>query len=124
MELALLIAREPERLEQLRALAGNLAGHQLAHPEHLVAVIGIGDDIDIVAEHVEHREAVGREAADPAGVFRPPVEMRLALETLLAMGQHRAPALDEFFADHEVGTVGTVGIDRHRVRLLGHHIGR
>ena len=102
-KLALGIARKAERLEQRALLAHQLLRHQLADADHLVAVIGIGNDIDILAEHIEDREIVRREAAEPARLLVLLVERDLALEPLLAMRQHRAPRLDEVVADDEIG---------------------
>src|SRR5713101_2470114 len=94
-------AREAERLEQVARRADDVVGDQLADADHLVAVVGIGDDVDIVAEAVEHRKAVGGEAADAARRLLL-VEADLALEALLAEGQRRAPHMGEIVADDEV----------------------
>src|SRR6185312_5113790 len=85
VQLALGKAREAEWPQQLAFLSHHVVGHQLADADHLVAVVGVGDEVGVVAELVEHREAVGREAADAARrlllVFR-----HLPLEALLAEG--------------------------------------
>src|SRR3546814_560117 len=59
-------AREAERFEQLGASADDVVGDQLTDADHLVAVVGIGDDVDVVAEPIEDRKAVGGEAANAA----------------------------------------------------------
>src|SRR5215472_16698548 len=75
------VAREPERGQQPLFLAEQLLGHQRPDPDHLVAVVGVGDDVGVLAEDIEYREAVRRERADPAGRLVP-VELALALEAL------------------------------------------
>src|SRR5579863_10581936 len=83
-------AGKAERLEQVARRPADVVGHQMADADHLVAVIGIGHHIDVVAEAVEDREAVGREAADAAGRLLL-VKRQLALESLLAERERRAP---------------------------------
>lgn len=58
MELPRREAREAKGLEQWVIAPGELLGDQLADADHLIAVIRIGDDENIVAKAVEHREAV------------------------------------------------------------------
>src|SRR5215469_17798315 len=98
MQLSLGEAREAEGLEQVARLSADVVGHELADADHLVAVIGIRDDVDVLAEAVEHREAVGREAADAARRLLL-VDGDLALEALLAEGERRAPHMREVVAD-------------------------
>ena len=124
MQFAPLEARETERLQKRALLTHNLLRHELADTEHLVAVIGIGDHIDILAEHIEHREIVRREAAEAARFFFVFVERDLAFEALLAMRQHRAPCVNEVVADDEIGRVRTVRIDRDAVGILVHLVRR
>ena len=57
-KLALGVAREAERLEQRALFAEQLLRDELAHADHLVAVVGVGDHVDVLAEEVEHRETV------------------------------------------------------------------
>src|SRR5579862_4693322 len=57
-------ARKAERLQQIACRSADVVGHQMPDADHLVAVIGIGHHIHVVAEAVEDREAVGGEAAD------------------------------------------------------------
>ena len=97
---------------------------ELADADHLVAVVRIRDDEDIVAEDVEDREIVGREAAKAARLLVLLVDADLAFEALLAMRQHRAPGLDEIVADDEVGRIGTIRIDRDIVGLAFDLVGR
>src|SRR3712207_4445491 len=59
-----LVTVETERREQLLGLTEELACHQLADADHLVAVVGVGDDVGVAVEGVEHRKAVRREAAE------------------------------------------------------------
>src|SRR5215510_1203127 len=66
MQLALGEAREAERQQQVALLARDVIGHQFADADHLVAVIGVGDEVGVLAESVEHGEAVGGEAPDAA----------------------------------------------------------
>ncbi|MND00696.1 hypothetical protein D3C83_194010 [compost metagenome] len=66
MQFALLEARETEGLQEGALLAEELLRDQLADADHLVAVVGVGDDVDILAEGVEDREIVRREAAETA----------------------------------------------------------
>src|SRR5687767_15895663 len=124
MEPAFAIAREAERLEQLRFLAQDLLGGELADTDHLVAMVRIGDHEDIVAEDVEDRKIVGREAAEAARSLVLLVDADLAFEALLAMRQHRAPGLDEVVADDEIGRIGTVRVDGNRVGLALDLVGR
>ena len=55
-----------EGLEQTARRTDDLGGHQRADAEHLVAVVGVGNDVDVLAEHIEHREAVWRKCANAA----------------------------------------------------------
>ena len=66
MQFALGEPRKAERLEQFTLLAYQFLRHELAHADHFIAVIGVGNDIDILAEDVEDREIVRGEAAEPA----------------------------------------------------------
>src|SRR5262249_15147878 len=66
MQLARSVTRKPERIEEHPMRSEKLVGDEIADADHLVAVVRIGDHIDVVAETVEHREAVRREAADSA----------------------------------------------------------
>ena len=66
MKLSLGEAREPERLEQHALLADKFLRHELADADHLVAVIGVGDDMAVLPECIDYRETVRREAANPA----------------------------------------------------------
>src|SRR5579859_900034 len=70
VQLAGAVTREPERLEQCLPLAEQLLGHERAYADHLVAMVGVGDYVRVLAEGVEDREAVGRERADSAGWLR------------------------------------------------------
>src|ERR1700724_2128608 len=116
MQLAGREAREAERLEQLAALAADVLGHELADANHLVAVIRVGDHVDILAEAVEHREIVGRETADAAGRFAP-VQVAQPLEAFLAEGERRAPHARKILADHEVRRFRPVRINAYRGRI-------
>jgi hypothetical protein len=85
MEPAFGEAGEAERIEQVAVIAADIVGDQLADADHLVAMVGIRDHIDVLAEAVEHGEAVRREAADAARRLLL-IELDLAFETLLAAG--------------------------------------
>ncbi len=63
MKFSLGEAREAERLKQPAFLAEEFLRHELAHADHLIAMIGVGDDIDIFAKYIEHRKIIRREAA-------------------------------------------------------------
>src|SRR3990172_12445879 len=95
-------AREAEGLQELSTRADDVVGHQLADPDHLIAVIGVGNDVDVLAEPVEHGEAVGGEAADAARRLLL-VAGDLPFEAFLAEGERRAPHMREVVADDEVG---------------------
>src|SRR4029079_7926766 len=88
MQLALGVARKPQWLQQPRFLAANLLGGELADADHLVAVIGIGNHIDVLAKDVEEWEVIGREAAEAARSLILLVDRDLPLKALLAMGEH------------------------------------
>ena len=77
-------AGEAERFEQPALAPEHLVRHQLAQGDHLVAVVGIRDHVAVLAEHVDHRKAVGRKAADAARGLLAPVP-RLAVVALLDM---------------------------------------
>src|SRR5260370_36150353 len=77
---------EPEGPEQLLLLAEDFPGREGSDADHLVAVIGVGDHVGVLTEHVEDREAIRGEGADPAGRLAP-VQGPLALEPLVAGGQ-------------------------------------
>src|SRR2546421_14719 len=101
MQLALGVARIAEWFQQLRAFAEQLTGDQLAHTDHLEAMIRIGNDVDVVAEPVEHREAVRREASDATGWFLS-VEIVPPLEALLAERKRGSPHIGEVIGHHEL----------------------
>src|SRR3712207_8528862 len=85
-----LVAREAERFEQGLRLVHELLGHQRPYTDHLVAVVGVGDDVGVLAEGVEDGEAVGGEAPDPTRrLLRE--EFSLALEAALAGRKSRGP---------------------------------
>src|ERR1700688_4816470 len=98
MEAPLGVSREPERLENRAALAQDLLRDQLSHANHLVAVIGVGHDVAVLAKDVEHRETVRRKCANPTARFLL-VQRGLAREALLAERQGRAPHPFEIVAN-------------------------
>ena len=55
MQIAFRVACKAEWLKQRGTLARECLGDQLADADHLVAVVGIGDDVAVVVKHVEHR---------------------------------------------------------------------
>src|SRR5687767_6883111 len=124
VELALRIAREAEGLEQGCLLPGDFLRYELTDAQHLVAVVGIGDDIDVVVELIENGEAVGSEAAKAARLLVLLVKPDLAFETLLTMGKHGAPGVNEIVADDEIRAVRPIGIDGDLVRIRVHYIRR
>ena len=116
MQVAGAVATEPERREQSLLLAEQFPGDQRADPDHLVAVVGVGDDVGVLPEHVEDREAVRGEGADPAGGLVP-VQVALALEPLVAVREGGGPHPDEVLRHRVVGT-------GRAVRVHGHVAGR
>ena len=62
---------EPERLEERLRLPQQLLRDKRADPDHLVAVVRVGDHVRVVHEPVEHGEAIRSERPDPpVGAFR------------------------------------------------------
>src|SRR5262245_42628853 len=114
MQLAFGVAREPEGLEQIALVSRELFGDELADPDHFVAVVAVGDDEDVLAEPVEDREVVRREAADPARRLVA-IDAALAGKALLAMGERRTPHAPEILADNEIGALRAIRVDRHLV---------
>src|SRR5688572_32476139 len=66
VQLAFGEAAEAERAQQIALVAADIVRHQLADADHLVAVVAVGDHVNVVAEPVEHRERIRGEAADAA----------------------------------------------------------
>ena len=50
-------------------VATDRLGDQLAHTDHLVAVVGVGDDKAVLAHGVEYRKAVRGKRTDAARGF-------------------------------------------------------
>src|SRR5207244_2249054 len=65
MQFPLYITRESKGLEDSAAPSPDLSGDQLDNSDHLVAMVGVGDDITVFTEDVEYRETVGRKRANP-----------------------------------------------------------
>lgn len=83
MRFAGLVATKAERLQQDLPLVYQLLCYERPDPDHLVAVVvRVGDDVGVLAEGFEDREAVWREAADASGRFFKE-ESSLGLEALL-----------------------------------------
>jgi hypothetical protein len=78
------VPAEPERGQQSLRLPEQFPGHQGPDADHLESVIGIGDHVGVLTEHVEDGEAVRGEGADSAGRVVP-VEVPLSLEPLVAV---------------------------------------
>src|ERR671913_1904491 len=112
-----LVAGETERFQQFLRLVHKLLRHQGTDPAHLVAVVGVGDDVGIVPEGVEDGEAIGGEAPDTARGL-PGEQVALPLEAPVAVRQRRGPHPGEVFSYHEVGALGTVRVDSDLVRWL------
>src|SRR5215471_21087309 len=85
VQVAAAVTAEPERRQQFLALAQQLPGDQRPDPDHLVPMIGVGDDVGVLVEHVEDGETVRRERADTAGRLVA-VCLALPLEPLMAVG--------------------------------------
>ena len=67
MQLAFSKARKAKRLQQLAGASANVSGDELAHADHLVSVVRVGDHVDVIAETVEDRKIIGCKRADSAG---------------------------------------------------------
>src|SRR3954452_6540226 len=98
MQPPLLEAVEAERLQQPLRSPEHLLGDQSADTDHLVAVVGVGDDVGVLPEHVEDREAVRREAADATRRLLGE-QVPLALEALEAVLEPRRPQPGELLPD-------------------------
>src|SRR5215475_16130851 len=57
VQVAAAVAAEPERRQQSLALAKQFPGDQRPDADHLVPVIGVGDDVGVLVEGVEDGEA-------------------------------------------------------------------
>src|SRR5574341_848454 len=122
--LGLLEALESEGFQQFGALASEEAGHLLSDPDHLEAMVGVGDDVYVGAHEVKDREVIRRERAHPSRrlLGREPAR---ALVPLHAMRQRRQPDVVEVVAHAVVGAAPAVGIElaivayflRHRAAL-------
>src|SRR5713101_6658952 len=84
VQLAAAVAAEPERRQESLLLAEQFLRDQRPDADHLVPVVGVGDDVGVLVEQVEDWEAVRRERADPAR-WLVSVQIALALEALVAM---------------------------------------
>ena len=82
MQLSLDVSGEPERLQDAALVAHDASGDQLPYPDHLVAVVGVCDDVDVFPEHVYDREAIRRKGTDPSRRLFP-VQAALALESFV-----------------------------------------
>src|SRR5260370_19808024 len=102
MQLARAVAGEAKWLEQRLLFAEQFPGHQRAHADHLVAVVGVSDHVRVLAEGIEDGEAVRGESPDAPGGFLA-VEVALLLESLEAVGEARGPHPGEVFAYDELG---------------------
>src|SRR5262245_42107828 len=101
MEPALGIPWEPEPFEDRTRLPHDLLSDELPDPDHLVAVVRVGDDVAVLSKYVEHGEAVRRERSDATTrLFL--VQRVLAFESLLAERQRRTPHALEVLADDEL----------------------
>src|SRR5215469_8220940 len=103
VELAGAVAGEPERFEQSLPFAEQFPGDQCPDADHLVAVVGVGYHVGVLAESVEDREAVGGERTDAAGGLLA-VQVALAFEPLEAVGEPGGPHPGEVFANDELRT--------------------
>src|SRR5258708_9349825 len=89
MQFAAAVPGEPERRQEPLFLAEQFLRYERPDTDHLVSVIGVGDDIRVLAENIEYREAVRGEGADPARRLVP-VKLALAVEARVA-GLNRPP---------------------------------
>src|SRR5260370_35011966 len=90
VQLAFGVTGEAEWLEQRLLVAHQLPGHQVSDPDHLVAVVRVGDDVGVLPESVEDRKVVRRKRTYPAG-RRLAIQATLALESLGAVRQTWGP---------------------------------
>src|SRR5689334_2282199 len=66
VKFTLAISAEPKWLEQLAPATAELLRDELADAHHLVAVIAVGNHVDVLEKAIEDREVIGRETADAA----------------------------------------------------------
>ena len=69
MQLSGLVAGEAERFEQFLRFVHKLLCYQRTDPDHLVAVVGVGDEVGIVPEGIEDGRSFGGKAPDTARRF-------------------------------------------------------
>jgi hypothetical protein len=60
-QFSLLISIKTKRIEQGLLLSHDLLGHELADPDHLIAVTGVGNKIAVLLHHVEDGETIRAE---------------------------------------------------------------
>src|SRR5207245_6339361 len=79
------VPAELEWLQQVLPFPHHLFRDQGSNSNHLVAMVGVGDDVCVPSEPVEDRKVVRSEGSDSAG-GRLALQSALALESLLAVG--------------------------------------
>ena len=66
MKLTLGKTSETERFQKLAILPHQLFRNKFANTNHFVAMVGVGDDVNVLAKFIEDREIVGCEATEPS----------------------------------------------------------
>ena len=75
-------------------------------------MVGVRDDVSVLAEHIEDGEAVRGERADPAGRLMP-VRRTLALEPPVAVSQRGRPHADEARRHRIVRALRSIRVHGH-----------
>src|SRR5829696_6206655 len=95
-----------EGMQQRGVLAAQRARDLAADRDHLVAVVGVRDDVGVGAHVIEHGEVVGGEAADAARA-NVTVARADAVEAAEAAAQRRA----ELVGERRLDAPGRIGVD-------------
>ena len=67
MQFTFLKAGKSKWFQQAGPVAAYLLGHELANAEHLVAMVGICDEVAILSKGIEYRKTVRGKCADTTG---------------------------------------------------------
>ena len=109
MQASLRVAREPEWLKQALFFTCNFIGNEFSNTNHFIPVIGVSNNVTVIAKNIEDRKAVGCECTYSTGrlffVFR----VR-ALKPFLAVRQSRHPHLRERFINDIVRRMGAIRV--------------
>src|SRR5438132_11569998 len=121
---SLFLPRQPDRVEPALAAADDVAGDELAHPDHLEAVVRVHDQVRVRQREVDDGIVVRREGADAAVRIRMPFG-GLAAEALMRPGEAGGEVVGELVADDVLRVLGPVRLelelrpelDRHAAAL-------